>query len=41
MSRTQVAREPEEVALLKARLDKTDPPPDRTPTAPVDDTPDS
>jgi len=29
----------EEVALLKARLDKTDPPPDRTPTAPVDEAP--
>jgi hypothetical protein len=29
----------EEVALLKARMDKTDPPLDRTPTAPVDDAP--
>ena len=29
----------EEVALLKARLDKTDPPTDRTPTAPVDEAP--
>lgn len=29
----------EEVALLKARLDKTDPPADRTPTAPVDEAP--
>ena len=30
----------EEVALLKARLDKSDPPADRTPTAPVDEAPD-
>jgi hypothetical protein len=29
----------EEVALLKARLDRTDPPPDRTPTAPTDEAP--
>ena len=30
----------EEIALLKARLDKSDPPADRTPTAPVDEAPD-
>jgi len=29
----------EEVALLRARMDKEDPPTDRTPTAPVDEAP--
>lgn len=29
----------EEVALLRARMDRTDPPADRTPTAPVDEAP--
>jgi hypothetical protein len=29
----------EEVALLRARMDKSDPPTDRTPTAPVDEAP--
>jgi hypothetical protein len=29
----------EEVALLRARMDKSDPPSDRTPTAPVDEAP--
>ena len=29
----------EEVALLRARMDEQDPPPDRTPTAPVDEAP--
>ncbi len=31
----------EEVALLRARMDKEDPPTDRTPTAPVDEAPES